>query len=161
MPDTLELPWMLRAVIPLVSPRDALVPKIIPDRLPRLSRIVRPLDHLPKPTARLRRIQSVRIGRRSFEMINLPPRKMRPADFPLLPFPIRIQDERPLSRPHQYAYSAHTFQSSCHRPRVHENRFCADSITRNGTPAPPYFRWMPVRKTDSRRDAGAQRILLQ
>src|SRR2546422_7068618 len=101
MPDAFELPRVLRAVIKLVSAHLALIHKLValafgrapradqfirvaPGSLPRLAAIVGALDNLPKPAARLRGIDAVRLNRRAFEMIHLPARKMRAVDFPAL-----------------------------------------------------------------------------
>src|SRR5450432_2983012 len=109
MPDALELPRMLRAVVPLVRARDAVVDIRIADWLPRLPAVVRALDLLPEPAAGLRRIQPVRVNRRTLHVINFPTRKVRAADLPLLAFAIRDQDESALPRANQYSYSAHAF----------------------------------------------------
>src|SRR5450432_1179215 len=107
MPDALELPRMLRAVVPLVRARDAVVDKLIADRLPRLPAVVRALNLLPEPAAGLRRIQPVRVNRRTLHVINFPPRKVRAADFPSFAFSVRGQNERSLSCANQYPYLAH------------------------------------------------------
>ena len=99
MPDALEFPGMRRAVVPLVSASDALVDEFIPDRRPGLAGIVGALDDLSEPTAGLRCVDAIRIGRRALHVVNLPARKMRTADVPLLPLSIRRQDERSFARP--------------------------------------------------------------
>ncbi len=48
-----------------------------------------------------------RINRRPFEMIHLPAREVRAADFPILALAIRRQDERALLRADQYSDFAH------------------------------------------------------
>src|SRR5882762_10476818 len=53
VPDSLELPRVRRAVVPLMSPGDAIVHKFIADGLPRLPPVIRALDLLPKPAAGL------------------------------------------------------------------------------------------------------------
>src|SRR5207249_3714178 len=50
--------------------------------VPRLAAIVRTLNDLAEPAARLRRVDAARINRRTFDMINLPARKMRTAHLP-------------------------------------------------------------------------------
>src|SRR5690349_11978505 len=77
MPDPLELPGMLRAVVPLVGAGDALVLEFVPHRFPRLPAVVGPLDDLSGPAARLRRVEPVGIGGRSLEVVDLPTREMR------------------------------------------------------------------------------------
>jgi len=63
MPDPLELPGMLRAVVPLVRAGDALIHKLIPDRLPGLAAVIRALNLLPEPAAGLRGINSIGFNR--------------------------------------------------------------------------------------------------
>ena len=75
MPDALEFPRMRRAVVPLMRAGHAVVHELVADRLPRLAAVVRPLNQLPEPAARLRRVEAVRIGRRSLEVIDLPARR--------------------------------------------------------------------------------------
>src|SRR5581483_5616876 len=72
MPDALELPRMRRAVVPLMSTRDALILEQVADRLPGLASVVRALHRLPEPTIRLRRIDTIRVNRRPLEVIHLP-----------------------------------------------------------------------------------------
>src|SRR5205085_10986355 len=74
---------------------------------PSFPAVIRPLNDLPKPSARLRRKNSVRIGRRSLQVVHLPPCEKRPGYVPVLAFPIRGQDKRALPRPDQNSYSAH------------------------------------------------------
>src|ERR1700680_384025 len=98
MPDSLKLPGMRRAVVPLVRAGDAVVHKLVAHRLPRLAAVVRALDHLPGPAARLRRIQPVRVSRRSFNVVQLPPSEMGAANIPLFPLTVRRQYESTLAR---------------------------------------------------------------
>ena len=107
MPDALELPGVRRAVVPLVSAGDAVVHELVAHRLPRLAAVVGALDQLPEPAAGLRRIQPVRVGGRSLEVVDLPARKMGTADVPLFALAVRRQDERALACANQYPYSAH------------------------------------------------------
>ena len=121
MPDALELPGMRRAVVPLVRGsglpvRDAYDELVAlawgtwvgrPPGLPGLAAVVRALDHLPEPAAGLRRIQPIRIGGRSLQVVNLPARKVRAADLPLFALAVRRQDERAFARADQYSYLAH------------------------------------------------------
>src|SRR6266446_3517991 len=115
MPDSLELPRVLRAVVPLVSAGDAVVDEFIAvafghavgsgrrlagrcARLyPGLAAIIGALNDLSEPGAGLRRVESVRINRRPFDVINFPARKVRAADFPFFSLAVRCQDERALS----------------------------------------------------------------
>ena len=84
VPDALELPGVLRAVVPLVRARDAVVGELVAHRRPGLAAVIRALDHLPEPAAGLRGIKPVWVSRRAFEVVDLPARKMRPADYPTL-----------------------------------------------------------------------------
>ena len=111
MPDAFEFPRMLRAVVPLmrrqrrragdVSYTNLLLSPIgMPSGVvvgcagrrarlkPRLAAVVRTLNDLPKPAARLRRVDPVRIDRRTLHVVNLPPAEQGPADVPLLPLAV-------------------------------------------------------------------------
>src|SRR6266481_9531640 len=131
MPDSLELPRMRRAVVPLVRGEwlagfgRRVVNKLVALALrhavrgggrlaggcsglvPCLAAIIRALHDLPKPAARLRRIQPVWIRGRSLEVIHLPAREMGAAHLPLFALSVRCQDERSLACSNQYPYSAH------------------------------------------------------
>src|SRR5580658_7360533 len=107
MPHPFELPWMRRAVVPLVSARDSVIGEFIVNGLPRLSAVIRPLDQLPVPPRGLRRVQTIRVSGRSLQVINLPTGKMGAADVPFLPFRIRRQNERTLASANQYPYATH------------------------------------------------------
>src|ERR1700732_301880 len=107
MPHTFELPWMRRAVVPLMSAGNAVVHEFVSDRLPRLASVIGALDQLPKPSAGLRRVQPVGVRGRSFHVIHLPPREVWPAHFPALALAIRSQDKRALARAHENSYTAH------------------------------------------------------
>src|SRR5437016_9939555 len=89
MPDPLEFPRMLRAVVPLMRAGDAVVNELVAlallhsavalqflgaaaRRHPGFAAVVRSLNDLSEPTARLRRVNPVRINRRPFHVINLP-----------------------------------------------------------------------------------------
>ena len=134
MPDALELPGVLRAVVPLVRGegfagfRRSVVDEFVAlasrhaawrgrhsasGRLPRLAAVVRALDDLPEPAAGLRRIQPVRVGGRSLEVVDLPARKVGAADVPPFALAVRRQDERALARANQYPYSAHFLTPFC------------------------------------------------
>ena len=106
MPDALELPGVLRAVVPLVGAGDAVVGELVADRLPGLAAVVGALDHLPEPAARLRRVEPVRIDRRALEVVNLPAREMRAADVPSSRLPSEVRMKRALARADQYSYPA-------------------------------------------------------
>src|ERR1700687_4396346 len=76
MPDTLELPGVWRAVIPLVRAGNALVDELVPYRVPGLPTVARALDQLPEPSAGLRCIQAIRVSRRPLDVVDLPASKM-------------------------------------------------------------------------------------
>src|SRR5271170_2022567 len=107
MPYPLELPRMRRAVVPLVRPRHSVIQKLVPRLLPCLAAVVRTLNDLPKPAAGLRRIQPVRVHRRSLEVVDLPARKVRPCDLPLFPLSIRRQHKSTLARANQQPHLTH------------------------------------------------------
>src|SRR6266851_6592549 len=75
--------------------------------MPGFAAIVGALDHLPEPTAGLRRVNSIGISRRSFEVIHLPAGEMRPADVPFFALAVRCKNECALACAHQYPYLAH------------------------------------------------------
>src|SRR2546426_5055428 len=126
MPDALELPGMLRAVVPLVRGeglarvRGRVVDELValagrhavrrfrhstPGRLPRLAAVARALDDLSEPPAGLRRVQPIRVDGRAFQVIDLPTGKVRAAHVPLLTFAVRRQDEGPLALANQHPYA--------------------------------------------------------
>src|SRR5439155_24860538 len=124
MPDALEFPRMLRAVVPLVRPHFAFIDELVAFAfgrtigtgqllgaaagcLPGLAAIVGALDNLAEPTARLRRVDAVRLSGRAFEVIHFPAREVQPADFPILALAVRRQDERALLCADQYSDFAH------------------------------------------------------
>ena len=112
MPDAFELPRMLRAVIPHMSRqrfagfRRSVVNEFValafghavgsggrlarrrPWLCPGFAAVIGALNDLSKPGTGLRRIEPVRINRRSFDVINLPARKVRPVHFPIFALPI-------------------------------------------------------------------------
>ena len=135
MPDSLEFPRMRRPVVPLVSAGDTVVHELITNRLPRLAAIVRPLDDLSEPTAGLRRIQPIRVSRRSLEMVDLPSSKVRPIDVPSFALGVRRQHERALPCANQYSYSAHPLVLPVGRPRL-GGSFLTTSITPVGAAQP-------------------------
>src|SRR6266478_5970771 len=126
MPNALELPRMLRAVIPLMRARDSVVNKLVAlgflhtvrafqflgttsGRVPGFSSVIGALNDLAKPRTGLRCVYSARIDRRTFHVINFPTRKMGPADFPTFARAIGCQDERALSCADQNSDCAHDF----------------------------------------------------
>src|SRR5438128_3905188 len=133
MPYALELPGLRRAVVPLVRGerlagfRRRVVNKLVglglghalwgggrfargcSGLVPGLATVIRALNDLPEPAARLRRIKPIRIRGSSLEMIHFPARKVGTADVPPLALSVRREDERALPCPNQYSYSAHSF----------------------------------------------------
>ena len=110
VPDALELPGMLRAVIPQMSGkgfagfRGGIVNEFVARagghaarpghlfasrRLPRLAAVVRALDDLAEPSAGLRSIDPVRVGRRALQVVHLPARKVGTAHLPLFALAVR------------------------------------------------------------------------
>jgi hypothetical protein len=108
MPHALKFPWMWRAIVPLVGIAIAVVLELVADRFPRLSPIVRALDKLTEPPARLRCIETVRIDRGAFHVINFPSAEVRAAYLPPIAFPIRGKDECAFSGSHQSSDFAHS-----------------------------------------------------
>src|SRR4051794_27670680 len=106
MPDALELPRTQRAVVPLVCGerfagfRRCVINEFVAlafrravrscgrfaggrsGLVPGFAAVVGPLDDLAKPTARLRRIDSIRIDTGALEMVNLPAREVGAANLP-------------------------------------------------------------------------------
>src|SRR6478672_817315 len=77
VPNPLELPRMRCTVVPLVSAGHSVIDELVPDWLPRLSAVVRALNQLARPTAGLRRVQSIGISGRSFHVVDLPASQVR------------------------------------------------------------------------------------
>ena len=99
MPDSLELPGVRRAVVPLVRAGNAVVDELVAHRLPRLATVVGALDQLPEPAARLRRIQPIRVDGRPLQMVDLPAGEMRTADVPLSRLPSDVKTKAPFRVP--------------------------------------------------------------
>src|SRR5207302_9586775 len=116
MPHALELPGMLRAVVPLMRGKRLagfgrrIVSELVavafgrtgwggwfPGRrsglMPGFTAVVRALNYLPEPSARLRGVDAIGINGRAFEVIHLPAREMRAADVPLLAFAVCSKNE--------------------------------------------------------------------
>src|SRR5262245_59328754 len=98
---------MRRTVVPLMRSGNAVVDELVVHRLPRLAAVVRSLDELPEPAAGLRRVEPVRIGCRSLEVIDLPASKERTTHVPFLTLAVRRQDKRALARAYEHPYAAH------------------------------------------------------
>ena len=107
VPDAREFPGMRRAVVPLMRAGNCGVIEFVADWLPRFAAVVGALNQLAEPARRLRRIDSVGVYGRAFEVIHFPAGKVRAGDVPLLALSICRQDERALARSDQHSYSAH------------------------------------------------------
>src|SRR4029453_8863477 len=124
MPNPFELPWMLRAIIPLMCARYTVVNEFValasrhaigtfqvlrraPGRVPLFSAVIGTLDDLAEAPAGLRCINAVRIDRRTFYVINFPARKMRAADFPSFAPPTPCPHEPPFSCTNQNSNATH------------------------------------------------------
>src|SRR5688572_5685586 len=118
MPDAFELPRLLRPIVPLVgSERFAGFGRSVVNELiafayretfggdgglsggrtrllPSFAAIVGTLNDLPEPAAGLRCIDTVRVNWRTFEMVNVPARKIRATYLPVFALAIRGQDKR-------------------------------------------------------------------
>src|SRR5580700_1728410 len=125
MPDPLELPGMLRAVIPLVrrqrhsgfgrSVVDELVAharcctgcgrllRIRSRLMPRFAAVFGSLNDLPEPTGSLGCINPIRVRGRPFEMVDFPAGKVGTADLPFFPLAVRGKYECALACANQYA----------------------------------------------------------
>ena len=114
MPDALELKGAGGPVVPLVGAGLALVDELVIDRLPGLATVVGALDHLPVPSGGLRRVDAVRVGRRAFDVEDIPSGEVGSLDVPGFTLFVRRQDERALVRPDQHSYSAHAFLLCTH-----------------------------------------------
>src|SRR5690242_1101323 len=133
MPDSLELPGMLRTVIPLVRGQrfagfvrcviDELV--ALPDcrtrsggllwirsrLVPRLAAVVGTLNDLSEPAGALRRIKPVRVSGRPLEVVNLPAGKVGAADVPFFTLAVRRKNKCAFPSANEYADFAHLSRS--------------------------------------------------
>src|ERR1700683_4766536 len=107
VPDPGELPWVWRAVIPLMRPGRAVVAELVADRCPGGAAVAGTLNDLAEPAAGPRRVQPIRVGRRPLDVVDLPAREVRAADLPPLAAAVRAHHERSLARPDQDPYTAH------------------------------------------------------
>src|SRR5579862_946785 len=107
MPDAREFPRMRRAVVPLMSAGNCGVVEFVTDRLPCFATVIRSLDQLAEPAGGLRRVDSIGVYGRAFEVIHFPAGKVRTGDVPLFALAIRRQNERALARSNENSHSAH------------------------------------------------------
>src|SRR6185437_3568617 len=130
MPHPLELPRMLRAIVPLVRGEwlagfgRGIIDKTVgclvreswhgrftglqPRLLPVLSAIGGALKDLPEPATGLRRVNAVGLRRRALQMVNFPARKKWPFHLPVFAVAIRTQNKCSLFRSHKHAHFAHS-----------------------------------------------------
>ncbi len=78
----------------------AVIEELVAARLPGLPAVARPLDLLAEPAGRLGRVEAVRVGSRSLEMVDLPAAEVRAAHLPPFPGAVGGQDERALPCTH-------------------------------------------------------------
>src|SRR5215831_699702 len=125
VPDALELPGMRRPVVPLMRTGHAVVGELVADRLPGFPAVARTLHRLSEPVARLRGVDAIGIGRRSFEVVDLPAGEEWTGDVPFLALAISTEDERAFAGADQNTYSTHkgTHHIGCrHVERVGRER---------------------------------------
>jgi hypothetical protein len=84
VPDALELPWMRRAVVPLVGAGDTVVDELVVDWSPGLAAIVRALQDLAEPAGGLRGVDAVGVNGRALEVVELPAGEVGLGDLPVL-----------------------------------------------------------------------------
>src|SRR5687767_13661070 len=104
---------MRRPVVPLMRSGNAFVGELIASRLPRLATVVRALNDLPEPAARLRRVKTVRVRRRSLDVVDLPSAEMRSAHIPAIARAVGRENETAFAGTHENSNAAH--RASCCR----------------------------------------------
>jgi hypothetical protein len=75
VPDALELPGMLGAIVPLVGSGLSFISEFVADRVPGFASVIGTLNLLPEPSARLRSIKPIRFNRRA---LNVPTNNRTP-----------------------------------------------------------------------------------
>src|SRR5271155_267796 len=135
MPHSLELPRMLRAVVPLMRGErlPALCRAVVNELVtrgfrrtwrgrfsgrrsglkPGFATVIGALNDLSKPSARLRGVDSIRIGRRSLHVINFPARKVWATDLPIVAFAVGGKNECALASANKNSYLAHAWLLFC------------------------------------------------
>src|SRR5438105_10790593 len=103
MPNALEFPRMLRAVVPLMRARHAVVNEFVAlthrhslricgraaaGRAPAFAAVIGTLDDLSEPCAGLRRVNPIWVNRRAFHAINLPAGKVWSVHLPIFALPV-------------------------------------------------------------------------
>src|SRR6516225_12015949 len=129
MPDALEFPRMLRAIVPLMRRErraGGVVNKLVAFAFWRATRpggfargcarlepgfaaVVGTLNDLAEPAAGLRGVDAIGVGGRALQIVHLPSRKMGTVDFPVLALAVRGENECALAGANQYANRAHEF----------------------------------------------------
>src|SRR5260370_31611382 len=129
VPHPLELPRMLRTVVPLMRCQrlagfgGCIVNELVAlalwrsrgDRftggrsglVPGFAAVIGALNQLSEPSAALPGVNPIKIPRPSLDVVKLPARKMRAADIPLFALAIRSQNERALACTHHNSYLTH------------------------------------------------------
>src|SRR5579864_2468610 len=74
---------------------------------PGLAAVIGALNNLAKPAAGLRRIDAIRVDRRSLQVVHLPASKVGTAYVPLFALAVGRQDECALACSNQHSYLAH------------------------------------------------------
>src|SRR6476646_8803581 len=118
MPDSLELPGMLSAVVELVSGQwraSRVVDEFVAlafrraarargfsgrrsGLMPGFAAVVGALDDLAEPSAGLRGVDAIGIGRRSLQVVEFPSREVGATDVPLIALAIGRKNECSLAR---------------------------------------------------------------
>ena len=83
VPDALELPWVRRAVVPLMGAGDAVVEELVADGGPGEAAVVGALDYLSEPAGGLRGVDAVGIYGGAFEVVDLPAGEVGAGDGPV------------------------------------------------------------------------------
>src|SRR5581483_7341342 len=124
VPDPLELPWMLGAIVPHVSSGRAVVNELValalqhaapalqilrltPRCFPGFPAIVRALQNLAEPTAGLRGVDPVGVHRRAFQVIHLPAGEVRTINLPVLALSVGGENERAFACANEQSDSTH------------------------------------------------------
>src|SRR5450432_2565419 len=112
MPHSLELPRVRGAVVPLMRSGHTFVGKVVTHWRPRHAAVLRALNDLAEPAARLRRIEAVGIRGRSCHVKDFPACKVWPAHLPAFSRVVRRQHECTFPRANENSYCAHLLPPS-------------------------------------------------
>src|SRR6516225_7126342 len=139
MPDALEFPRMLRAIVPLMCCErraGGVVNKLVAFAFwhaarpggfargctglePGFAAVVGTLNDLAEPAAGLRGVHAIGVGGRALQVVHLPSGKMGTVNFPVLALAVRGENECALASANQYANRAHEF--SPHAIEIHRS----------------------------------------